>query len=135
MGPIEDSLREAFLPALFGGEDISADLIEILGYSMKRGSLGIPDLQVSAECVYNTSKSASEVLVGSLLEGTNLNYIVHKGCVCRDSADGRNQREIAEKALLSRRKYLADREGMNCLRWEMENEAWLTAIPNLLNGA
>ena len=42
MGPIEDAVREAFLPALFGGEEVSADLIKSLGHSMKRGGLGKP---------------------------------------------------------------------------------------------
>ena len=34
MGPIEDALREAFFPALFGGEEVGAELREILGHSM-----------------------------------------------------------------------------------------------------
>ena len=36
LGPIEDALREAFFPALFGGEEVSADHREILGHSVKR---------------------------------------------------------------------------------------------------
>ena len=46
MGILEDSLRESFLPSLFGGEEVSADFREILGHSMKCGSLGIPDPQL-----------------------------------------------------------------------------------------
>ena len=42
MGTIEDAQREAFFPALFGGEEVSSNLREILGHSMKRGGLGIP---------------------------------------------------------------------------------------------
>ena len=57
MGPIEDALRKAFLLELFRGEEVSADLREILG-------LGIPDPRMLAERAYNTSKAASEVLVG-----------------------------------------------------------------------
>ena len=48
---------------------------------MKRGGLGIPEPHLLVERAYNTSKSSSEVLVGSLLGGTNLNYVVHKGPV------------------------------------------------------
>ena len=73
MGPIEDSLRDAFLPALFGGEEVSTNLREILVHSVKRGGLGIPDPRILAERSYNTSKEASEVLVVSLLGGTDLN--------------------------------------------------------------
>ena len=70
MGTIEDALREAFLPALFEEEDISADLREILYHSVKHGGLGITDPRISAEGAYNTSNAASVVLVGSLIGGT-----------------------------------------------------------------
>ena len=79
MGHIEDALREAFLPALFRGEEVNADLREILGHSVKRGGLCIPDHRLSAEHAYNTSKAAREVLIGSILGGNNLNYVAHKG--------------------------------------------------------
>ena len=34
-GPIEDAQREAFFPAIFGGEEVSANLREILDHSVK----------------------------------------------------------------------------------------------------
>ena len=43
MGPIEETLREKFPPALFGGEEINAEFWKILGHSVKHGGLGIPD--------------------------------------------------------------------------------------------
>ena len=64
VGPIEDALILAFFPEMFLGEEVSANLKEILGHSMKRGGLVIPDLLLSAERVYNTSKADSEVLAG-----------------------------------------------------------------------
>ena len=60
MDTIEEVLREKLFPALFGGE-------EILGHSVKHGSLGILDPQLLAESAYNTSKAASGELVDSLL--------------------------------------------------------------------
>ena len=101
---------------------------------MKRGGLGIPYPRLSTECAYNTSRAASEVLVGSLLGGTKINYVAHKGCVGTASADRQKQWYLAEKAVLSRRKELADRAGVNCLRWATENGVWITAIPHSLNG-
>ena len=79
MDPIEDALREAFLPAFFGGEEVSANLREILGHSVKRGVLGIPKPWLLADCAYNTYKSDSKVLVGLLLRETDLKYRAHKG--------------------------------------------------------
>ena len=101
---------------------------------MKLRGLGIPDPGLSVEREYNTSKAPSEVLVGTLLGGTNLNYVAHKGCICRASADGRNQQELAENAVLWRRKEMVDGMGLNRLRLETDNWAWLTAIPHCLNG-
>ena len=116
MGPIEDALREAFFPEIFRGKDVSANFSETLGRSMKRGGLGIPDSCLSAEHVYNTSKAASKVLVGSLLGGTNLNYVAHKASVCRSSAYGQKQQEFSYIEALTRRKELADGAGLNRLR-------------------
>ena len=90
---------------------------------MKRGGLGIPDPRLLTDCAYTTSKAASEVLVGSLLGVSDLNYVAHKGCVCRASAGRRKQRELAEKAVLSRRTYPVDGEGLNRLQWATENGA------------
>ena len=89
VGPIEDSLREAFFLALFGGQEVRSNLREILGHSVKHGGLGITNHLLSAECVYNNSKAASKVLVGSILVGTDLNYVAHTGCRRIASTDER----------------------------------------------
>ena len=49
MDTIEETIREKFSPALFGGEEINADFRKILGHSVKHGGLGIPDPCLSAE--------------------------------------------------------------------------------------
>ena len=100
MGPKEDSLREAFFPLLFGGGR-SSSTSRNLGHSIKRGGLGIPDPRLLAEHAYNTSKASSEVLVGLLLGGTDLNYVAHKVCVRRASDDGQKQWEFWETARLT----------------------------------
>ena len=56
MGPIEDALREKLFFALLRGKDINANFRKILGHSVKRGGLGIPDPRLSAEILYNTSR-------------------------------------------------------------------------------
>ena len=101
---------------------------------MKLRGLGIPAPRLSAEHAYNTSKAASHVLVGSLLGGTNLTYVAHKGCVRRESVDGLKHQEFSEMLALTRPKELADRSGLNHLQWEVDNGAWITAIPHCLNG-
>ena len=112
--------KRVLLPCTFGGEDISANLRDILGHSTKCGGQDIPDPRLSVKCAYNTTKSASDVLVGSLLGGTNLNYIAHKGCAHRASANVHKQQDASEKATLARRKKLADGVGLNRLLWAID---------------
>ena len=95
MVPMEDALREAFLPIRFGGEEVNADLREILGRSVKHGGLDLLDPWLSAERAY-TFKSVSEVMVGSLLGVIDLNYVTHKSSVCRMSADGQKRWEYLD---------------------------------------
>ena len=135
MGPIEDYLREAFFPELFRGGEVSTNLREILGHNVKRVGLGIPDPRLSAERAYNTSKAASEVLVGSLLGGTNLNYIADKGFVCRSSADNQNKSNLSDKVVFLRQKDMADRVGLNRLRQATKNGACLKDITHHHNSA
>ena len=101
---------------------------------MKYRGLGIPDPCLSAESAYTTYESASEVLVGSLLGVTDLNYVEYKYCVRRSSADTWKHREYLDTAGLIRRKELTDGTGLNRLRQATDNGAWLTAIPHCLNG-
>ena len=43
MGHIKEALRETFFPTLLMGEGVNADSRGILGHSVKRDGLGIPD--------------------------------------------------------------------------------------------
>ena len=76
-GPYRGGPRETLLPTLFGGEKVDAKLQKSLGHSVKYGSLGIPEPWLPAESENSTSNAACGELVGSLLGGTNLNYVGH----------------------------------------------------------
>ena len=67
MSSIEETLREKFFPALFGGKEINTDFRKILCHSVKHGGIVIPDPRFSADSTYNTCKAASGELVESLL--------------------------------------------------------------------
>ena len=56
MGPIEEALRDIIFPALFGGEEINAGFLQILGHIVKHEVLGITEPRLSADSAYNTSK-------------------------------------------------------------------------------
>ena len=115
MGHIEDALREKFFPSLFGGEEITADFRKILVHSVKHGGIGIPDLRLSEESAYNTSKSASMELVEYLLGGYVLNCVGHRACVRKASHSERLSKRIAEISELSERQEQDGRKEKNRL--------------------
>ena len=134
MGPIEEALREKFFHVLFGGEEINSDFRKILCHSVKHGSLGIPDLWLSTDSVYNTSKAAIGELVDSLLGRTALKYVGHRACVCGASVGLNKERTNVEMAELARQKELVGGQNGNRLRRATRNGAWLSAVPHRLNG-
>ena len=107
MGHIEESIREKFIPALFGGEDINADFWNILGHSIKYGVLGIPDPRLSSESAFNNFKAASGELVGYLFGGSTLNYVGHRACVRKASLSARRVKMHVEIGDLARQKELS----------------------------
>ena len=96
---------------------------------MKHGGLDKPDPYLLEERTYNISKAAREVLVGSLLEGTNLDYVAHKGCVRRASSNGRNQREGLKACQVNRRRPVHRKEGNG--REKLLQEVWYRFYGNL----
>ena len=87
---------------------------------MKHGGLGIPYPQLLVEHAHSASKAASEVLVGSLLGGTNLNFVDNKACIRILIVDAQKQRDSLEIKVITRRKELVDEAGLNCLRQVMD---------------
>ena len=81
MDAIGEAIRDIFPPRYLVGEEINADFRKILGHSAKHGGLCIPDPQMSADSVYNTSKAARGELLESILGGSTLNYVSHRACV------------------------------------------------------
>ena len=81
MGHIKEALRETFFPTLFMGEGVNADSRGILGHSVKRDGLGIPDPRLSVNSACYTFNKACGELVGSLFLCTNHNYIGHRECI------------------------------------------------------
>ena len=132
MGPIEEALKDKFLPALFGGEGINTNFRKILVHIVKHGGLDIPDPWLSAETAYNTSKAASREQVDSLLGGYALNYVGHRACVRKASLAARRAKMHVYLGELARGKELAGGQEKNCLQRATRNGAWLSAVPTAL---
>ena len=85
------------------------------------------------ESAYNTYKAAIGKLVGSILGGTNINYLGHRDCIPRAGAVARKEWKYLEMAELARRKELAGGQEKNHLHMATRNGAWLSAITHFLN--
>ena len=134
MGPIEETLRWKFFPALFGGEEITAGFRKILGHSVEYGGLGIPDPHLSAESSYNTSKVASRELVDSLIGSSVLNYVCHRACVRKDNQTAGLSKSSVKLAEIIKRQEQAGCQEKKRLHRATRNGAWLSAVPHHLNG-
>ena len=85
------------------------------------------------ESAYNTSKEACGEPLGSLLGGTDLNYVGHREYICGTSAGELNEREWSKIADMVRQKELVVGKERQCLHRETLNGAWLIIIPHRLN--
>ena len=83
---------------------MGGDLRELLGHAVKQGGIGIPDPRKSAERGHATSVEAYEVLIKSLLEESDLNYVGHWSCARKAITRERKAREREESAALAERK-------------------------------
>ena len=81
---------------------VNTDFWKVLGRRVKQCGLGIPDSRPSVERVYNTSKASSGELVGYILGGTTLNYIVDRACVRGESVGARKEQQHVEMVDLDR---------------------------------
>ena len=133
--PLERSIRQEFLPALLDvpPEHIGGEFRETLAMSVRNGGIGVRNPIATADAAFETSRSASEFLVDTLLERKLFHPDDHGKCV-REVAEGcRKARDGAEKGFsvsIQRRKLKFAR------RLDRAGKAgtWLTCHPHMLNG-
>ena len=133
--PVEEAIRESFLPALLGEEGaVSEDLRTLASWGTHRAGIGVPDPQKTADACLGASRSACDTLTKSLLERTELDLDGHKKCAYDARLEARRTRvdiELKEFGAMCERSTAADKRRL--LR-ATETGGWLTAMPNALNG-
>ncbi|MEJ2330924.1 MAG: hypothetical protein P8Z33_13945, partial [Gammaproteobacteria bacterium] len=134
LAPIEAVIWDDFLPSLFGADALDADLRELLALSIQQGGLGIPNPVTSADACYAASTTSTMLLTESLLEGTALSYTAHRTQVRLSRTQARATRAAAESEILNQRQVMANQTVKNRLERGKHTGAWLTVIPNTLNG-
>ncbi|KAL7525577.1 hypothetical protein ACHAWF_001424 [Thalassiosira exigua] len=133
--PLETTIRQKFLPALLDipVSFIDVELCELLGHSVKTGSIGIRNPVSTAGAAFEVSRNASLVLVDLLLTG-------------RDFCCGMHARQVRKCAQHVKFVHLPDEEAYAAdlqrkklsfaVRTDRATKAgtWFTCHPALLNG-
>eukprot|EP00957_Ditylum_brightwellii_P134673 10266882-Ditylum_brightwellii.AAC.1 len=106
---------------------------ELWGHSIKRAGLGIPDPTKHSQHCQSTLLQCCDMLVSSILGKEELEYRAHKECVQLGSwaaMQSRLQQEMVEVG----RQQVGGKEVEHKLTRAMQTGAWLTVIPNCMNG-
>jgi len=133
--PVEEALRDHFIPALLGEEDRPPDQKRNLyGLSVKSAGLGIPNPVHTAASSLSASETCTVALSHSLRDNVDLDVKVYRAHVSAARKQATKDRTASAKMTLE-----AVLNGASCLesrRIERTKEtgAWLTAMPDRLNG-
>jgi hypothetical protein len=132
--PVEEALASAFLPALFQAEEPMLAR-QLLALPVKRAGLGIPNPAESADDCHEASKAVTRALTLSLLKGEDLVAQAH---LEHASAERRLQHtarlQAADDTLSALKAAAPDRLARFRLQRAQETGAWLTTMPESLNG-
>ena len=133
--PLEEVIRTELLPTLLdvGRDDIDDEFRELLSHSVKKGGAGIRNPVDSAGRDHKTSMRACVDLTESLVNGSELDILLHCGNVASATATARKERLEREQETLDElgegKPALARRIKRACLAG-----CWLNSMPNRFNG-
>ena len=131
--PIEDALRDVFIPALLQGAPAETQR-ELTSLAVRHAGLGIPDPTCTAEANYSTSVACARLLARSLRAGRNLDAHQHSAHAGLERRKASKTKVAAEELALS---FLAADAGPMAKRRLLrvkETGTWLTTTHDCLNG-
>ena len=123
-------------PFDYSGEpgELKDDFRILLEHGVKQGRMNLKNPSKGAGLLLQALAVASKVLVTSLLEDTPLDSVEHKACVCLAGATARKERVASEKEVVTEMMGQASKAVKKRLERIGQTGAWLTMIPNRLNG-
>jgi hypothetical protein len=132
--PVEKEIRGSFLPALLGVEFVDADLRALVAQGVKQAGLAIRNPVDVAHQLFDSSKQATDEIVGSLRYGTELNLAEHRQKVRGANQLARNMRKMDDVAANDARAREKGIRVKNRLERAGLSGIWLTVVPNRFNG-
>jgi len=134
--PVEAAIQQVFIPALLAvkPESVDADFRQLLANGVKQCGLNIRDPAAGAERLHQCSSEASVVLAKSMNDDSPLDSIAHKQCVRQAGTKARKERIEAEVEFVEGLASKSSKAVTKRLERMGKTGAWLTVMPNLLNG-
>ena len=131
---IEAAICSKFLPALLGVDSIDDDFRSLLCNGVKQAGIGIKDPTTTADALYSSSCSATNLLVEAMLQNSQLDLIEHRKNV-RQTSSGYKQSKIdTELQMLNSLSNEHGRIIQQRLLRASGSGAWLTVMPNKQHG-
>jgi hypothetical protein len=134
--PVEAAIAQHFLPALLDSSaDEIATLRPLLALPVRHGGLGIPDPTTTSEHCYLTSNAITSLLKESLIHGTPLCAQEHRRTAAEERLAAKNRQKDDNDFNLTNILSTATPMDKRRIKRSKSTGAWLTTMPNLLNGS
>ena len=136
LAPLDDTIRAKLIPALLQQPPgwASDGLRTLLFHGVKFGGMNIQNPVEGANRLFEASEAASGVLVASLLDGTELPSIIHRGQVPEASVTIRKEKMEGEKAVVAGMKEGAPKRTIKRLERIGQCGIWLSIALLKLSG-
>ena len=115
-------------------QSVSVRLRKVLALGSNSSGLGITYSTEAVDEIHQTLQVCNEQLVKSFLTGEALSTVEHRACVQIGRSDGREIKKEKKEAHIAREKRSKTSSGRMRLERTTVASAWITVVPDLLNG-
>lgn len=128
---VEEEISKEFLPALWGQESPTRVLTRMV---VKKGGMGIPNPMVEVESNFRNSKAATAHLSQTIQKNTTLSMVTHIADLQESRVATARARDDLSKETWKGLESTMPKEKLRAAKREMETGAWLTVLPQSING-
>ena len=128
--PIEDTIRNRFIPAIIGGRICNVEERKLLSLPTRYGGLAIPIFHEQAEVEYNNSRRITTELT-SLITVQQMEYTVDELAIKKIILEIKNEKENTYKHIMEHLKDNMSEKSKRLLQLSTEKGVsnWLTMLP------
>ncbi|KAL7463415.1 hypothetical protein ACHAXS_003796, partial [Conticribra weissflogii] len=134
LSPIEQSIKNSLLPALFHLDNIDDSLREVISHPIKLAGLNILNPTIQAGFSYDTSLLTTESLVDCLLYHAEIDLTAHHQNISETRRQCHQKIYKLHEDLLNKHLSTVSSEVQHRLARAKVGGSWLTVIPKAING-